>query len=461
MSCLQGHHRIPFLRRLYDQRDQARSERDAAIAELSRRDAAIAGVDRLKAERDAAIADRDHMRKLFIEVSRGEVSRGDLPAAPFGITLEPGPIDDSELVRRIIAAYRACTMKPAEPSGSFWDGIFAEQKHDVHEALILGDVGVVQRLLRDPGKTDLFYGFDYLAVSVKTEEAQIEAIRIKIYQDLLLLAEVVGARRLWNPEDARPIPPLPQVEELLGLIDQGLGLPTVFPNPFPGELGLATSRGVISYRAIQALYQAWRIFALVNMDREARVCEIGAGLGRTALYAWRFGLHNYTIVDLPMSCVAQAYFLGRTLGDDAVRLFGEEGPGISILPPSAFLEAKETYDLVLNVDSLTELDARTAKAYCEAIRDRAGVFPSRQQAAPAGPTLGQRGSLPHTGPASRCDPPRCLAGSGAPPPEENPTERKYNFLLQAAITWPSLLAAYLRQSTHRLARSGLSTVTEP
>ena len=24
--------------------------------------------------------------------------------------------------------------------------------------------------------------------------------------------------------------------------------------------------------------------------------------------------------------------------------------------------------------------------------------------------------------------PRCLAGSGAPPPEENPTQRKYNFL---------------------------------
>jgi len=41
-----------------------------------------------------------------------------------------------------------------------------------------------------------------------------------------------------------------------------------------------------------------------------------------------------------------------------------------------------------------------------------------------------------------------LAGSGAPPPEENPTERKYNFLPQAAITWPSLLAGYLRQSAH-------------
>lgn len=137
---------------------------------------------------------------------------------------------------------------------------------------------------------------------------------------------------------------------------------------------MATSRGVISHRAVQALYQAWRVFTFVNGDRGANVVEIGAGLGRTAFYARKFGLRNYTIVDLPMSSVAQAYFLGRTLGDDAVRLFGEEGSGISILPPSAFLAAQDRYDLVLNVDSLTELDPRTAKAYCMAIRDRSGVL---------------------------------------------------------------------------------------
>jgi hypothetical protein len=43
---------------------------------------------------------------------------------------------------------------------------------------------------------------------------------------------------------------------------------------------------------------------------------------------------------------------------------------------------------------------------------------------------------------------KMLAGSGVPPPEENPTERKYNFLLQAAFAWLRLLAAYLRLRTH-------------
>jgi hypothetical protein len=65
LNRFKGHHRIPLLRRLYDQRDQARSERDAAIAQrdqrTSERDAAIAQRDRRTRERDAAIAERDHL----------------------------------------------------------------------------------------------------------------------------------------------------------------------------------------------------------------------------------------------------------------------------------------------------------------------------------------------------------------------------------------------------------------
>jgi len=197
---------------------------------------------------------------------------------------------------------------------------------------------------------------------------------IKIYQDLLLLAESIGVRRRWNPEAPKSGPPLPQVEDLLSSIDHGLNLRTVFPNPFPGESGLVTSRGIISDRAVQALYQAWRVFSSVNGEYKAHIVEIGAGLGRTAFYAKRIGLPNYIIVDIPMTNVAQAYFLGRTLGSDAVCLFGEKRPGIQILPSFAFFEAKDRYDIVLNADSLTELDPKIANAYGEAIRSRADVF---------------------------------------------------------------------------------------
>jgi hypothetical protein len=112
----------------------------------------------------------------------------------------------------------------------------------------------------------------------------------------------------------------------------------------------------------------------VKGNRDARIVEVGAGLGRTAFYAATFGLHNYTIVDLPLSSVAQGYFLGRTLGPDAVCLYKERRSGIAILPPSAFLNSDDRYDLALNADSLTELDLDTASAYCETFRDRTDVL---------------------------------------------------------------------------------------
>ncbi len=156
--------------------------------------------------------------------------------------------------------------------------------------------------------------------------------------------------------------------------DDILGFSLQFPNPFAGEFGLATSRGVASHRAIQAIFQAWRIAELLDAQPGARVLEIGAGLGRTAYFATRFGVSDYTIIDIPLSNVAQATFLGRALGPDAIRLFGEDGSGVRILPPPVFLEGDDTYDLVVNVDSLTELAPDVARSYAEAIRARAALF---------------------------------------------------------------------------------------
>ena len=211
-----------------------------------------------------------------------------------------------------------------------------------------------------------------LARSLNPDQPGLEPHGVWAYQNLLFLAEATGVKRRWNPEGADF--PLPDVDRLLALIDEGVGQRVEFPNPFPGEVGLFSSREIISYRAIQAIYQAWRVNNLVKGNRDARIVEVGAGLGRTAFYAAKFGLHNYTIVDLPLTSVAQGYFLGRTLGPDAISLFKEERSGIAILPPSAFLNADDRYDVVLNADSLTELDPETARAYCEAFRDRANIF---------------------------------------------------------------------------------------
>jgi hypothetical protein len=40
----------------------------------------------------------------------------------------------------------------------------------------------------------------------------------------------------------------------------------------------------------------------------------------------------------------------------------------------SFLEGTENYDLVINVDSLTEMARDTARAYVGALRERAAIF---------------------------------------------------------------------------------------
>jgi hypothetical protein len=366
------HHRIPFLDRLYRDRDRARVERDRYQAELTAqrdRHQAELSAERARhgAERDALIAEARRPRPADSELTHVEV-----PPTPFGRTEALADVDDGELVSRIVAAYQASTAVSPKLSQSMWE-VIAQKKGDVHEALARGQIEEVQRLLRDPGKTDLFYGFENLARSLNTDGPGLEPHSVLIYQSLLYLAEATGVKRRWNPENAATFP-LPSIDKLLALIDEGVGQQVVFPNPFPGEIGLCSSRGIISYRSIQAIYQAWRVYRLVKGNRDARIVEVGAGLGRTAFYAARFGLHNYTIVDLPLSSVAQGYFLGRTLGPDAVCLYKEQHSGIAILPPPVFLNSDDRYDLALNADSLTELDPETASAYCEAFRDRANIF---------------------------------------------------------------------------------------
>ena len=101
-------------------------------------------------------------------------------------------------------------------------------------------------------------------------------------------------------------------------------------------------------------------------------------MGRTAYYAHELGIKDYTIVDIPLTATAQAYFLGRTLGEDQIWLDGESAAGllnvIKIIGPQTFLGGEESYDLIVNVDSLTEMDISTARSYWKKIKSSTNLF---------------------------------------------------------------------------------------
>jgi hypothetical protein len=295
--------------------------------------------------------------------------------------------DDREIVERVVTAYRHSAAEICTSRDSCWSVFFDERHREIHRLFIEGKIESAAKILRNPGDSDLFFGFDGLCLSYQKERLSPrleEEARICL-DGLVRLAEAIGARRLWNPETTYIFsnalrPPLKAVEAetVVAEIERVLGIPLSAPNPFPGERGLLTSRGVVSYRVAPALYQAYRIRQLVHCLPSPRVVEIGAGLGRTAYYARKLGVLDYTIVDIPFTSLSQGYFLGRTLGADDVLLAGETTPDssrrIKIMTPSAFVNDGSRYDLVLNVDSFTEVGREAAYRYWEHIKSRADVF---------------------------------------------------------------------------------------
>lgn len=269
----------------------------------------------------------------------------------------PTAAETLEFVASIVAKYRSAFRE--DHYSGIWKGIFETHQRPLHDIFMRGSIEQAAEILGNPSGNFLHYGF----------ENTFKGSTGKCFRDtsfIRLLSIALGAERTPNPDQERMsirfrigtmrrkfIEP---VDEILARIDHRIGYRIEFPNIFSGEDGFITPRGIASHRAIHAIYQASLL--------KGRVLEIGGGLGRTAFYAIRFGITDYTIVDLPFTGISQGYFLGKTLGANQVK----------IISPDEFFSSTETYDVALNVDSLTEISSALAQRYATAIRNRAERF---------------------------------------------------------------------------------------
>jgi len=124
-------------------------------------------------------------------------------------------------------------------------------------------------------------------------------------------------------------------------------------------------------RAQCAAYQIKRIQELVPTARA--VVEIGPGMGRAAYYGHLAGL-DYTTIDLPLGIAAQACFLGRALGPDALWLAGEDHIPQDGRIKLLYSVPERHFDIALNVDSITEMPAAVALDYFRWMAAHAAVF---------------------------------------------------------------------------------------
>ncbi|CAE6800756.1 putative sugar O-methyltransferase [Paraburkholderia nemoris] len=304
------------------------------------------------------------------------------------LSSNPGSPADQNLVRRVMKAYQDA-IKHFAPTDGFWDVWHFALKKPIHDALSGDDIDTASRFLRDPASSVFFWGFDAIASSPEGEMEPHELVLTRLNKKadwrnlysywisdaLVSFSEAIGARRAAYPEfevdkTLADRSGVFDVDSLLDEIESELQIQLDFPNPYPNELGIPSKRGVIGFRSVQSLYQGWRIGQLAQGKPEFRVMEIGAGLGRTAYFARQFGVKNYTIVDLPLTNAAQGYFLGRVLGDGEVSLGSEHNDhSIRVMSNTEIEGHDEKYDLIVNVDSWTEMPKEVARSYWEFARN--------------------------------------------------------------------------------------------
>jgi len=118
---------------------------------------------------------------------------------------------------------------------------------------------------------------------------------------------------------------------------------------FSGNLfGLQTKYGLYCERDFMSLGLALMIREKFS-DDNIKICEIGGGVGHLAYYLNKLGFKDISIVDLPTISVSQMYFLGTNMEDE-----------VKFLAPYEFTES---YDLVVNVDSLPEMSYNESIEY--------------------------------------------------------------------------------------------------
>jgi len=264
---------------------------------------------------------------------------------------------------------------------SSWLNIF-NNFHKNIITIIRNDKSKIMDILDNPSKYNVFYGFDNnceYALKNPRYSDYFENDELVI-DKILNLAEYLGILRHNNPEQYRIIFKKPSIDNLINEIEKKINIELKFENVFPGEKGVKTQKGIVSNREIQAIYHAYKIKKIFKKNNYKNVLEIGGGLGRTAFYCYKFGIKNYTAVDLLIPQICQLNYLSRVLSEEDVvnekQILNLENleNKIKIISPNYLFNNKTKYDLIFNSDSITEIDALSQNKYVSFIRENAKYF---------------------------------------------------------------------------------------
>ena len=296
---------------------------------------------------------------------------------------------DMTITERLLRAYgRAMTDRPRANAevADVWTKIAGVQG-GLLGLLQSGDVKALANYLCNMSRMDATIG----TVQGDDEYAQILAhkrnrdFRSALTKDKLVsFAEAVGVSRCETPEQGGWGDAIhASADELIAGLEARIGVSLTPPAIDGGLFKLVTAHGLFHERDLYAQFTAWSLRELIGAG--GQVIEIGGGVGRSAYWGHRLGLGRYTIVDLPHIGVLQGFYLLKSLGPDQVRLHGESGDDapLHLVPDFAIAGlAPASCDLVLNQDSLPEINLEAAQRYMDWIKQvsRAWFYSVNQEA---------------------------------------------------------------------------------
>ena len=275
--------------------------------------------------------------------------------------------DDSLLVR-LCDYFDKRIEESNSADSSIWKNNI-DRQFEIIDAFKNRDYDKIHYILCNMFSSALTHGFcggDLVAFSLTNSDVMMKKYAAYQYDKLLSLAEIIGAIEVFDPGEYSQVKYYNKYLEmspdiLLELISNKLEVDLRSPNKSNGLFGIQTCQGIYTERDFFAIAIAHHIKNFVAKSKNVSICDIGGGAGHVAYYLKKFGFDNITIVDLPTVSLVQMYFLETNLDKNKVKL----------LSPAQF-DGK--YDIVINMDSLVEMNINSAKKYISKIKENTDHF---------------------------------------------------------------------------------------
>ncbi len=275
--------------------------------------------------------------------------------------------EDAQIAKRIITALKlALKDNKKQWTGDLWDRIQDERHTDFFR--VWEDPEKMAEYMNHMNERGITHGMGGGSTgSTPFKDKRVRNSWGVMMKDILVsFAEATGALPNKIEENLY----MDEVT-ILGEIEDTIGIRVTSPQIDGAQYKYKVGAWLFDMKELWSAYTAWRIFTLVG--RKASIAEIGGGIGKAAYYSSRFGFQNYSIFDLPMSNVIQAWYLIKS--GEAVTLYGEEEiPGTIRIMPYWMFTPEQKYDITVNVDSFAEMDQSVVEGYLQTIKSNTSKY---------------------------------------------------------------------------------------